>query len=55
MEVKQYEKIKLKDGRVGTAVEVYPTGELIVDVGDSPATWKTLYDITIDDVVEIIK
>lgn len=38
---KLYEKVKLKDGRVGTIVETLGP-DYIVDVGSSPADWDTI-------------
>ena len=42
MEHKQYDKIKLKDGREGTIVEVLGP-DYIVDVGSSPKDWDTIF------------
>lgn len=39
--MKQYDVIKLKDGRVGTVVEIFDTA-CIIDVGDSPEDWETI-------------
>lgn len=54
MEVKEFDTVILKDGRVGSIMEVFPNGTLIVDVGSSPEDWETLYDKTIDDIEKVI-
>ena len=54
MMIKQYDEIRLKDGREGCAVEVFGDGtEVLVDVGSSPKDWDTIR-VTCDDVEEII-
>ena len=54
MKIQQYDEIRLKDGRIGCAVEVLGDGkDLIVDIGSSPADWETI-GASSDDVVEII-
>lgn len=42
MEWKQYDDIILKDGREAIIVELFETG-CIVDVGNSPETWETIW------------
>ena len=54
MEVKEFDTVILKDGRVGSIMEVFPNGALIVDVGSSPEDWETLYDKTIDDIEKVV-
>jgi len=49
MEYKQYDVIKLKDGRVGTIVEMLGP-DYIVDVGSSPEDWETV--LVIADEIE---
>ena len=39
--MKQYDTVKLKDGRVGAIVEILDD-ECIVDVGSSPKDWETI-------------
>ncbi len=39
--MKQYDVVKLKDGRIATIVEMFETA-CIVDVGDSPENWETI-------------
>ncbi len=50
--MKQYDVIKLKDGRVGTIVELFET-VCEVDVGDSPENWETI-TVTKEDIEKII-
>ena len=38
--MKQYDVVKLKDGRVATILEIFETA-CEVDVGDSPEEWET--------------
>lgn len=39
--MKQYDTVKLKDGRVGAVVEILD-GACVVDVGGSPKDWETI-------------
>lgn len=42
-EIRQYDDVQLKDGRIGGVVEVYGDQELFeIDVGFSPKDWKTI-------------
>lgn len=54
MEIKEFDTVLLKDGREGSVMEVFPDGSLIIDVGDSPENWETLYDKTVDDIEKVI-
>ena len=41
--IKQYDTIRLQDGREGTVVEVLGDGErYLIDVGTSPEEWETI-------------
>jgi len=40
--IKEYDRILLKDGRVGTVVSDTPDGPYFVDVGDSVDTWDNI-------------
>ena len=42
--MKQYDVVELKDGRIGTIVEIFEDARE-VDVGSSPEDWET---ITVD-------
>ena len=50
MKHKQYEIIKLKDGREGTIVEIVGP-DYIVDVGSSPEDWDTIL-VKAEDIEE---
>ena len=50
MEYKQYDVIKLKDGRDGTIVEILGQ-DYIVDVGSSPEDWDTIL-VNADEIAE---
>ena len=50
--MKQYDVVKLKDGRIGTVVEIFDT-VCIVDVGSSPADWETI-DVDKKDIEGVI-
>jgi len=43
---KEFESVRLKDGRIATIVEVLGNGQYIGDVGYSPKNWDTI------DIVE---
>lgn len=49
--MKQYDTVKLKDGRVACIVEVLSNDTFIADVGSSPEDWDTI-TIKKDDIVE---
>ena len=51
MEIKEFDVVRLIDGREATIMEVFDT-VCIVDVGDSPETWETI-DVARTDIVEI--
>lgn len=53
MKIKEFDTVLLKDGRTGSVMEVFPDGSLIVDVGNSPKDWETLYDKTVDDIEKV--
>lgn len=53
MTIKQYDTVRLKDGRIGAVVEVFGGTDFMVDVGSSPADWETI-DITMDEIAEVI-
>ncbi len=54
MNIKEFDTVLLKDGRIGSVMEVFPNGSLTIDVGSSPKDWDTLYDKTINDVEKVI-
>ena len=53
MTIKQYDTVRLKDGRVGAVVEVFDGKAFLVDIGSSPEDWETI-DATLDEIAEII-
>lgn len=53
MELKQYDAVRLKDGREAIVVEIFDD-LCIVDVGDSPEILETI-DVARTDIVEVIK
>lgn len=42
MELKQYDSVRLKDGREGCIVEVWSDDAFEVDVGSSEKDWETI-------------
>ena len=55
MDIKQYDMVLLKDGRVGAVIEVNGTESVDIDIGDSPKDWETLWSVSITDVERVIK
>ena len=54
MKIKEFDTVLLKDGREGSVMEVFPDGSLIIDIGNSPERWETLYDKTVADIERVI-
>lgn len=53
--IKQYDRVRLKDGRSGCVVEILGNQDLfMVDVGSSPADWDNI-TVSRADIVEIIR
>jgi len=53
--IKQYDVVKLKDGRRAVIVEVLEQGvAYIADVGDCPETWETI-DVSHENIVSIFE
>ena len=50
VEIKEFDRVRLKDGREGDVMEVYPDGSLVIDIGSSEDDWDAIYDKTIEDV-----
>lgn len=42
MAIKQYDTVRLRDGRTGVVVEAFDGEEFLVDVGSSPDDWDTV-------------
>ena len=56
MKIKEFDTVRLRDGRAGSVMEVLgDQEEFIVDVGSSPKDWKTLYGVKPEDIVEVLK
>lgn len=53
MTIKQYDTVRLKDGRVGAVVEVFDGKDFLVDVGSSPADWETI-DVSLEEIETVI-
>ncbi len=53
MGVKQYDTVRLKDGRTGLVLEVFEGKGYIVEVGSSSVDWDTI-PVGIDEVEEVI-
>lgn len=52
-EIKEFDRILLKDGREADVMEAFENKEFIVDVGSSPKDWETI-SITIDDIEKVL-
>lgn len=50
--MKELDVVKLKDGRIGTIVELFEDA-CMVDVGDSPKNWDTIF-IKKSDIEKVI-
>ncbi|MBO5485864.1 MAG: hypothetical protein J5988_02885 [Eubacterium sp.] len=53
MVIKQYDIVRLKDGREAAVVEAFDNKEFIVDVGSSPKDWETI-TVGIEDIDKVI-
>lgn len=53
LDYKQYDTVKLRDGREGTIVEILGP-DFIVDVGSSPEDWETIF-VKCDEVEKMMK
>lgn len=54
MKIKQYDRVRLKDGREGDVMEIYGEHEVfLVTVGDDEYTWEDI-DVKLDDIAEVI-
>ena len=42
MTIKQFDTVRLKDGRIGAVVEIFDNVAFLVDIGSSPADWDTI-------------
>ena len=56
MKIKEFDTVRLRDGRVGSVMEVLGSQEaFIIDVGSSTKDWETLYDVKPEDIAEVIE
>jgi hypothetical protein len=55
MKIEQYDTVLLKDGRIGFVLEVNSATNFDMDVGASPADWKTLRSVSIDNIAMVIE
>lgn len=53
LEIKEFDRVLLKDGREADIMEVLSDEDFIGDVGSGPNDWETI-DIKISDVVKIL-
>ena len=54
MKIKQYDRVRLKDGREGDVMEIYGDYEVfLITVGVDEYTWEDI-DVKLDDIVEVI-
>lgn len=54
MKVKQYDTVRLKDGREAAIVEAFDGKVFIADVGSNEQDWETI-DIKIEDIESVVK
>ena len=52
-EIKEFDRVLLKDGREADVMEAFENKAFIVDVGSSTKDWETI-SITIDDIERVI-
>lgn len=55
MDIKQYDTVLLKDGRVGDVIEVNGNESVDIDIGSSPKDWETLWSVPITDIECVLK
>lgn len=53
MIVKQFDDVKLKDGKTAAIVEVFDDTHFLADIGDTPDDWDTI-EVTQDDILEVL-
>ncbi|MCI5901129.1 MAG: hypothetical protein MRZ74_01205 [Blautia sp.] len=51
-EIKEFDRVLLKDGREADVMEAFDNKVFIVDVGSSPKDWETI-SVTIDDIEKV--
>lgn len=53
MTIKQYDAVRLKDGRVGVVVEIFNDIDFLIDIGSSPSDWETI-SVSLDEIEAIV-
>lgn len=54
MKIKQFDRVRLKDGREGDVMEVLGDQEaFIITIGDGPHDWEDI-DVSIGDIEKVI-
>lgn len=54
MKIKEFDRVKLKDGREGDVMEVFGDQEdFIITIGEGPHDWEDI-DVSIDDIEKVI-
>lgn len=54
MKIKEFDRVKLKDGREGDVMEVFRDQEdFIITIGEGPHDWEDI-DVSIDDIEKVI-
>lgn len=54
MEVKEFDRVLMKDGRIGTVVDATDPAHPLIDFGSSPKDWYTDYDVQLEDIDRVI-
>jgi hypothetical protein len=52
MEIKEFDKVLLKDGREACIVEVLSDKDFLADIGSSQEDWDTI-DVSINDIEKV--
>lgn len=52
-EIREFDRVLLKDGREADVMEAFENKAFIVDVGSSPEDWNTI-SVTIDDIEKVL-
>lgn len=55
MDIRVYDTVLLKDGRSGDVMEVNGDDTFIIDIGNSPKDWETLWHVPLSDIEKILK
>lgn len=62
MEIRQYDRVRLKDGREGDVMEIYGDSEVfLITIGEDEYTWEDIdvkledIDVKLEDIKEVIR